>query len=140
MALFRCPPRQRAVFPAHVCDYLWRNGGWPVGERAAAHIAAHAARQRPPPEVRRFWGTSMLLRQSVRSGAIPVSKLLKLRKWLPGVLAAALGIGTAGWASAQAPAPPKPMPAPGMPGTIVPVPGKGANTPAEKTVTVNFTS
>ena len=91
---------------------------------------------------RRFWGTSMLKRLSARSGAVPV---WKLRRWLPGVLAAAIGLGgLAGWASAQSDT--KPMPVPGRPGTVVPVPGTTATAPQtpqappEKTVSVYFKS
>ena len=73
-----------------------------MGERAAAPRPTGAATTSAS-KARRFWGTSMLLRRSARSGALPV---WKLRKWLPAVLAAALGVGvTADWARAQSDSP-----------------------------------
>ena len=68
----------------------------------------------------------MLLRRGARLGMLP---MWKLRKWLPGVLAAGLGIGVAGWADVQAPAPPSPMK---KSGTDAPAPAP------EKTHTLYF--
>jgi type II secretion system protein D len=73
-------------------------------------------------------------RLSARSGAVPFWKSFKLRKWLPGVLAAAAGlVGPVDRTLAQ---PVPVMPAPGAPGTVTPM------TPAapvvKKTVSINF--
>ena len=82
----------------------------------------------------------MLLRRSARSGAVPV---WKLRKWLPGVLAAALGLGgAAGWAAAQT-RPAKPMPVTRHAGhgrARARENSRSAARAPEKTVSVNFKS
>jgi len=82
-------------------------------------------------------------RHGARWGVFPFGKLWKLRKWLPGVLAAAAGLaGTADYARAQpATMNPSTMPTPAMPGMVVPVAPTTPGTPvasAEKTVAVYF--
>ncbi|MBP3959466.1 hypothetical protein J8F10_29835 [Gemmata sp. G18] len=74
-------------------------------------------------------------RRGSRLRAVPFWKLLKLRKWLPGVLAAAAGLtGPIDRALAQ----PATMPVPGMPGAVAPVaPATPAAAPA-KMVSINF--
>ena len=79
----------------------------------------------------------MGLRHGSRLRAIPLWKLIKLRKWLPGVLAAAAGLtGPIDMALAQ----PTTMPVPGMPGAIAPVGPVTPVVPATpvKTVSVHF--
>ncbi len=78
--------------------------------------------------------------QRQRPRAVPFWKLFKLRKWLPGVLAAAAGLtGPADVALAQPVTPPPAvMPVPGMPGAVAPVAPAVPAAAAEKTVTINF--
>ncbi|AWM40676.1 Type II secretion system protein D precursor [Gemmata obscuriglobus] len=72
----------------------------------------------------------MAPRHGNRLRAVPVWKLLKLRKWLPGVLAAAAGLaGPVDMVLAQ------PMPAPGKPGAVAPT---APAAPAEKLVSIHF--
>ncbi|MDY3556068.1 secretin N-terminal domain-containing protein [Gemmata sp. JC717] len=72
----------------------------------------------------------MAPRHGNRLRAVPVWKLLKLRKWLPGVLAAAAGLaGPVDMVLAQ------PMPAPGKPGVVAPTAPAAA---PEKQVSIHF--
>ncbi len=77
-------------------------------------------------------------RRSARLGAIPFWKLFKLRKWLPGALAA--GAGLLGPVDRVVAQPAQLMPVPGVPGAITPhapVAPPGSTTP-KKTVSLNF--
>src|SRR5262245_47883585 len=79
--------------------------------------------------------------RGTRLGAFPFGKLFKLRKWFPGILAAAAGLtGPVDYALAQPETPPAMMPLPGMPGAVKPLApvAPAPTTPPEKTVTVHF--
>ncbi|MFM8271671.1 MAG: secretin N-terminal domain-containing protein, partial [Gemmata sp.] len=77
-------------------------------------------------------------RHGSRPRAVPFWKLLKLRKWLPGVLAAAAGLtGPVDMALAQ-PTNPATMPAPAVPGAVAPVNPTAPAAGAPKTVSIHF--
>lgn len=77
--------------------------------------------------------------RGARLGAIPFRKLFKLRKWLPGILAAAAGLlGPVDYAFSQPATDAVPMLKPGMPGVVAPVAPGAPATPPEKTISVHF--
>src|SRR3954467_4407516 len=80
--------------------------------------------------------------RGARPGAVPFWKLFRLRRWLPGVLAAAAGLtGPVDRALAQPTTPLPMMPAPGTPGAVAPVAPVAPAVPAaapEKMVSIHF--